>query len=149
MKNLIFSVLLIIGFSGMAGASVSSEGQAINQSESMELAGLMDWLFGSDDNDREQQNREQLFNQCFDDCFHDPCNPGRGGDQCREFCRRQHMTGIESLKIASIKDQNPFHFLKEKSQDKPPLMLVDDYSECMDDCICRGGSPGGCSQVCD
>ncbi len=73
----------------------------------------------------------------------------------------------QRIQVAGIGSQNYFELLEEESQrglsgflwkdlvEKPaeesknPLLLADDYEDCMEDCICNGGSTRGCHEVCE
>ena len=99
---------------------------------------------------------------CLNDCRNNPCDYSyrNGCNICYKWHGKTHTK--ESIKVASIGDQNPFNLLKESQsnfeqmstsqdknhKDKAPLMLADDYDDCMCDCIANGGSPGVCNEVC-
>ena len=103
------------------------------------------------------------LDSCLNDCANDPCNSWfrDGCNVCYRWHGKYHTK--EDVKVASIGDQNPFNLLKESQndfehlstsqdknyKDKAPLMLADDYEDCMCDCIANGGSTRGCHDVCE
>ena len=110
---------------------------------------------------RKEKVRRNNLLSCLEDCNDGDCIKGARGfliqhdPECEDKCRVAHANkrppGL-SLKTASIKNQNPFKALEEVSQksyeNKAPLYLADDESECLDNCICHGGSTEGCVVLC-
>ena len=154
MKNLIFSALLIFGFSAGAAAAmaVASQGPGINKSDSNKVAGLFDWLFGEEESEEEQRLR-----LCLESCKDGVCIRTASGFvrqpewKCKEKCQLNYANSRPAgLFLAAAGAANPFKLLQApEPKNKAPLMLADDYSDCMDDCTCRGGSSEGCDEVCE
>ena len=75
----------------------------------------------------------------------------------------ENTTRKKMLRWPVLEIKNPFNLLKESQndfehlstsqdknyKDKAPLMLADDYEDCMCDCIANGGSTRGCHDVCE
>ena len=115
-----------------------------------------------EDSPEYKENYNRKVADCLENCrMNDPCAfYGPSGCGCRQMFGKPHTK--KGVKVASIGDQNPFNLLKESQsnfeqmstsqdknhKDKAPLMLADDYDDCMCDCIANGGSPEGCNEVC-
>ena len=116
-----------------------------------------------EDSPESEKNYNRKIADCLENCRrNNPCayyisrNCG-----CRQMFGKPHTK--KGVKVASIGYQNPFNQLKESQndfehlptsqdknyKDKTPLMLADDYEDCMCDCIGNGGSTRGCHDVCE
>ena len=115
-----------------------------------------------EDSPEYKENYNRKVADCLENCrMNDPCAfYGPSGCGCRQMSGKTHTK--KDVKVASIGDQNPFNLLKESQndfehlstsqdknyKDKAPLMLADDYEDCMCSCI-PYGSTRGCHEVCE
>ena len=165
MKKIIFLLSFVFVFCVTANTE-SRDLSAVNTAEDKNIKTAFNWKFWErntpkpEEDSPEHKHNPKLYN-CLNDCYNDPCDK-----YCETQCQRWYgktNTKKEGVKVASIGDQNPFNLLKESQngfehlstsqdknhKDKAPLMLADDYEDCMCDCIANTQSTRGCQEVCE
>ena len=168
MKALIF-LLSFMFVSCVTANPESRDLSAVNTDENIKTA--FNWKFWErdtpkpepeEDTPRYTPEQRRKINDCLNTCrMYDPCAFYMSGScGCRQMFGKPHIK--EGVKVASIGDQNPFNLLEEDQnnfehlstsqdknyKDKAPLMLADDYEDCMCSCI-PYGSTRGCHEVCE
>ena len=167
-------ILLLLSFvfvSCVTANTGTRDLSAVNTAEDENIKTAFNWKFWERNTPKPEEGLNEdspgykkKYNRKIADCL-EKC---RRNDPCAFYiagncgCRKMSTKG--GIKVASIGDQNPFNLLKEAqnnfehlstSQDKNykdkahPLMLADDYEDCLCDCIGNGGSTRGCHEVCE
>ena len=165
MKYIILAVFLMACFTthghvpdrALSGINPTPDLEVNSTLESKKFA-LFDWFKSQPETEDEKRRREERGKNWLEKMCRNDCSSCLASWQCREKCEQEVQRILhaerESLMVAGIGEaHNPFEMLNEiqkeaSGEGERPLMLADDYEDCMDDCTCNGGSSKGCHQVC-
>ena len=148
-----------------------------SESDSDEMAGLWDFLFGpylekerAHRKERQERQRRKDLSECFMDCrcalVDGHLDSFRQEKDCKRRCRTNYANSPPpGLSLATASVEDPFKLLEEmpfydfygktgsvdvEPENKAPLMMAGGYEDCMDDCLCnRGSSTHGCHLECE
>ena len=173
MKAIFLSLVFMsnVTASPNTGLSLSAD---YSESDSDKIAGLLDrfwehvesWKQEAELREKEKekelkknQRRRDLF-RCLAHCDDECSFPELWQERiCRNRCKANYANSRPpGLSLATASLENPFKLLEDyefmekqavEPENKAPLMLADDYEDCMHRCTCNGGSSKACHEVCE
>ena len=170
MKTLIF-LLSFMFVSCVTANTESRDLSAVNTAEDENTKIAFNWKFW-ENRSKQRKNQNKPLTDCYSECeedFENPTDPCYSSthdrriklNRCLRRCNRSYSKK-EGVKVASIRDQNPFNLLKESQNsfehlstednnhnNKTPIMLAVDYDCCVKICIDEGGRFSECHRVCE